>query len=268
MNKIISITFFLILLSVYSCNNQKKNIIQVDPNSNNIENTLLENIKQFKDSILLKENLIQFYRDGANYKTAISNVNEYIKHDSINPRLWNMKAVLHFENGDTIESIQSFEKEMQLMSNTTDTIALATLYAETKNKKALAIADALLENYKQNFQKQAWFIKGLYYSYVANKTEAIVYFDKCISLDYTFMEAYREKAIALYDKKQYNNAISVLNKAVTIQNGFDEGYFYLGKCYEKIEDHEKAREAYQKAILYNADYEEAKKALKKLMMQQ
>ena len=265
MKKISSSFCLLIAIIFFSCNNQKKSDIQIDPNNNN-ESALQSKINKFQDSFLLKENLIQFYRDSGNYKTAINTINDYINKDSTNARLWNMKAVLHFENGDTIESIQSFEKEMQLIPNTTDTIALATLYAETKNKKAVAIADALLENYKQTYQKQAWFIKGLYDAYSKNNTDAIVYFDKCISLDYTFMEAYREKAIALYEMKQYKNAIYVLNKAVTIQNGFDEGYFYLGKCYEKINDIEKAKESFQKAIMYNAAYEEAKKALTALMM--
>ena len=78
------------------------------------------------------------------------------------------------------------------------------------------------------------------------------------------MYAYREKAIALYNEKKYENAIKVLKRAVTIQNNFDEGYFWMGKCYEKLGRKDEAIESYQRALLYDKDYIEARDALNKI----
>ena len=64
--------------------------------------------------------------------------------------------------------------------------------------------------------------------------------------------------------KKYEDAINTLNKAVTLKNNFDEGYYYLGKCYEKTNQIEKAKDAYQKALLYSPDFTDAKEALDKL----
>ena len=78
------------------------------------------------------------------------------------------------------------------------------------------------------------------------------------------MEAYREKAIALYDLGKYKEALAVLDKAVTLQNGFDEGYYYKGRCFEKLNKIPEAIEMYERALMYDKDYVEAKEALAKL----
>ena len=78
------------------------------------------------------------------------------------------------------------------------------------------------------------------------------------------MEAYREKGITLYDWK-FNEALTVLDKAVTLQNGFDEGYYYKGRCLEKLNKIPEAIEMYQRALLYDPQiYSEAKEALARL----
>ena len=78
------------------------------------------------------------------------------------------------------------------------------------------------------------------------------------------MLAYREKGIALYDLGKYNDAITVLDKAVTLQNNFDEGYYWLGRCLEKLNKPNDAIEKYKNALLYAPDYVEAKDALVRL----
>ena len=129
---------------------------------------------------------------------------------------------------------------------------------------ALQMADALLIGKKANADKEAFFIKGLYYSFINEKIKAISYFDKCLALNYTFMDAYREKAIALYDFGKYEEALAVLDKAITLQNNFDEGYYYSGQCLEKLNRKDEAIQAYQNALVYDPDYIEAKDALGKL----
>jgi tetratricopeptide (TPR) repeat protein len=78
------------------------------------------------------------------------------------------------------------------------------------------------------------------------------------------MFAYREKAIALYNFNKYEDALQVLIRATTIQNNFDEGYYWMGKCYEKLDRRQEAIESYQLALLYDKNYIEAKEALVKL----
>ncbi len=228
------------------------------------EKILKDSILKFPGSILLKEQLVQFYRDNENLDKAIATADEALLKDSVNDRLWEIKATLHFENDDTLDAIKAFETALQIKPEPRYIILLGSLYAQTKNSKALDMADFLLQAKIAGTEKEAFFIKGLYYNYTGEKIKAISFFDKCLNLDYNYMLAYREKGIALYDMGKYEDAVTVLDKAVTVQTKFDEGYYWLGRCLEKLNKPAEAIEEYKTALMYSPDYIEAKEGLTRL----
>lgn len=254
---------YLLLFLACSCNNDEKGS-KANEEVPAKEAELLKLSEQYPDSIPLLENLVLYYRNNGNYTAAIAKMNEALKKDSLNAGLWDIQGTLYFENYDTLKSIAAFERAADIEPMPDLIIALGTLYAQTRNEKALAIADGLILADKAKAEKQALFIKGLYYTYTGDKKKAIAFFDQCLAMDYTFMDAYREKAIALYDQGKYNEALVTLDKATTLQNNFDEGYYFKGKCYEKLNRIPEAIEAYQTALMYDPSYVDAKEALGKL----
>jgi tetratricopeptide (TPR) repeat protein len=78
------------------------------------------------------------------------------------------------------------------------------------------------------------------------------------------MDAYREKALLLCDLKRYPEAVNTLIRAVTLQNSYEEGYYYLGQCYEKMGEIRKAMESYQTALMYDSRDRDAADALNRL----
>lgn len=230
------------------------------------EASLRAAVKQYPDSISLLENLVEYYSNNDQNPVALNYIDSAIAKDSSNPRLWDMQSVVLVAQADTAHAITALEHAIELYPDAQYVISLGALYAETKNVKALAMADALLNADKAHANKEAFFIKGLYYSFSNLKEKAIPFFDKALAEDYGFMHAYLEKALALYDLKRYREAADVLNKAVTLQNNFDEGYYYLGQCYEKMGQKEDAANAYRKALMYDPDYTEASDALARLQM--
>lgn len=263
----VSKLFFISLASILlfaSCNSEDKTSNpQIASDQNSIQNLKIQ-IKQFPDSLMLKENLIEAYRNEGYYDSAISVADEEIRKDSGSAYLWNIKATLYFENNDTLQAINCLKKAIDIYPLPEYLVALGTVYAEIKNEKSLYIADELLQSDKRKSGKDAYFIKGLYYNYANEPQLAITYLDSCLQLDFTYMYAYREKAIAWYTEKKYNDALKVLKRAVTIQNNFDEGYYWMGKCYEKLNDTSNAIQSYQAALLYDKNYLEAQDALKRL----
>jgi tetratricopeptide (TPR) repeat protein len=251
----------LIVIWVSSCNNKPADAAGMIPEE---EKQLRSLIAQYPDSLLLKENLIQYFRVSDNYGEAISVAKNALAKDSLNDRLLDIKATLYFENGDTVNAIKDFEKAIAINPQPEYIISLGSLYAQTKNPLALALSDALLQTPAANAQKQAIFIKGLYYSYTGDKLKAIEHFDFCLKIDYRDILAYREKAICLYDLGKYEAALDVLQKSVAIQNTFDEGYYWMGRCYEKLDKRKEAIEHYQMALQIDPNYIEAKDALGKL----
>ena len=227
------------------------------------EKELRDKIAEFPDSLLLKEKLIQYFRDNSNYGQAIDETGEALKKDSNNERLWYIKATLLSENDDTLQAIKAWEKTIAINPNPEYMLALGTLYAFTKNPSALSVSDSLMLP-GINAKNQALFIKGLYYNSTGDKLKAIQLFDTCISLDYTNTLAYREKAIAEYDLGKYTDALKTLQLVLVVKKTYDEAYYWTGRCFEKLGKKEEAIDNYKQALVLSPDYVEAKDALAKL----
>jgi tetratricopeptide (TPR) repeat protein len=260
---IVNIVYGAILVIIISCNDNSKDKVQLSL-PENFKESLKIAIKEFPDSLLLVQNLIEAYRNEGSYDSALTLTDDQIKKDSNNAYLWNMKATLHFENDDTLNAINALEHAVDIYPLPEYLIALGTIYAEEKNPKSLIIANGLLKANRVKSGADAMFVKGLYYSYTNDKPKAINYFDSSLHMDFAYMFSYREKAIALYDMGKYETALDVLKRAVTVQNNFDEGYYWMGKCYEKLGNKGDAIQSYQTALLYDTNFTEAKEALNKL----
>lgn len=256
----------IFLITIMACNNQDQDKMAVEETvpGLNREKELIDSIAAFPDSFLLKENLIQFYRENDDLDKAISLAGELLKKDSAGARAWDIIGTLQFENEDTLDAIRSFETALKINPAPRYIILLGSMYAQTKNRDALKMADALILSKLPETEKEAYFIKGLYYNYTGAYSQAIGFLNKTLSLDHMHMFAYREKGIALYEMGKYDDAIAVLDKAVTLRNNFDEGYYWLGRCLEKLNKPNDAIEEYRTALMYSPDYTEAKEALTRL----
>lgn len=261
-----TLTILACMIFFIACNDQDHTEKKSDQpvQANQRELALIDSVRQFPDSLLLKEQLIQFYRDRGDYDKAIEATRKAIAQDSLNDRLWEIKATLFYENEDTADAIAAMNRAADINPSPAYIIPLGSMYAQIRDKKALDVADYLLQARVVDTDKEAFFIKGLYHNYTGDKNKAIGFFNRCLDMDYTYMYAYREKAIALYDLGKYDDAITVLDKAVTLRNNFDEGYYWLGRCLEKQNKTKEAVEEYRMALMYAPDYVEAKEALARL----
>jgi tetratricopeptide (TPR) repeat protein len=262
MLKIILPAALIVSLVFISCNNQANNNEQ--PVIKDEEGQLKNQIAKYPDSFALKDKLIGYYQENNDYSHALAETENLLKQDSANAQLWNIKANLYFDNNDTPNAIHSLEEAMHFEARPEYLKSLGSLYAETRNPRALAIADTLLNNPQDSSQEQAIFIKGLYYSCIGEKLKAINLFDTCLSIDYSDMFSYREKAMCLYDMNKYDDALLVLEKAIAINSTFDEAYYWMGRCYEKLGNKNEAIKNYQAALQIDKNYIEAKNALAKL----
>ena len=255
--------YFALCFLLFSCTNEKKEPKQSSPV--NILKSLKLAVEKYPDSLILVHDLIEQFRNEGQYDSALALTSKQITKDSGNAYLWSIKATLYFESEDTLKAIDAMEHAIAIYPLPDYLAALGTIYAEIRNRNALHIADELLQLNKDKTTKNAFFIKGLYYNFINKPDSAILFLDRSLKLDYTYMYAYREKAIALYNLQKYEEAINVLRRAVTIQNNFDEGYYWMGKSYEKLGQKDDAILCYQNALFYDKDYTEAKDALDSLI---
>lgn len=252
--------FLGLAILLFACNN---NAGTADADMPAQERQLRDEIAKHPDSVLLKENLVQYFRDNNNYSQAIAEIEKDIAKDSANERLWYMKATLLTENDDTTQAIAAWEKTINISPRPEYLMSLGTLYALAKDPLALAMGDLLMSPMGKAMN-QGLFIKGMYYNNIGEKENAIVFFDKCLQLDYSNLMAYREKAMAEYDMGKYLEALKTLELSLAVKKTYDEAYYWMGRCYEKLGKKEQAIENYKTALQLSPDYVEAKDALGKM----
>ena len=188
MRRLYFMLFLLFSVVMAACNN--------NDTPKPTENKLIDNlhelqkaVQQFPDSAILVQELIQAYRNEGNYDSAISFTKRRAENDTSNAYLWNILATLYYESGDTIHTVQALQRAIGIYPIPEYYVALGTVYAEMKNRNAIAIADVLLDRLSEKNYDDAYFIKGLYYNYAGAPQKAITMLDSCLSLNYTYMYA-------------------------------------------------------------------------------
>jgi tetratricopeptide (TPR) repeat protein len=78
------------------------------------------------------------------------------------------------------------------------------------------------------------------------------------------MNAYIEKGALLYDMKKYKESIEVFEKATTVKNSFADGYYWIAKNQEALNNSKDAIDNYKRALALDQEFTEARDALKRL----
>jgi len=77
---------------------------------------------------------------------------------------------------------------------------------------------------------------------------------------------YYDQGVDHFRKKQWTLAIQSYLQAVRIEPRFVEAWNYLGFCYRKVKDNQKALEAYRRAIDIRPDYKYAHEYIARLYL--
>lgn len=146
-----------------------------------------------------------------------------------------------------------------------DAISTGFGYAEKNDPKALEIADSLIKFGKTNsIIANGFYMKGIYFTNLNNTDKALANFDSAIVTNYTYTDPYIEKAILLYERKKFDLALDLLNKASQLDRYNPEIYYWMAKLYESKKNHEEALFYYEQTIVLDPGYENARKAIDQL----
>ena len=153
------------------------------------------------------------------------------------------------------EAIEYFIKSF-LASNSKYYIALynhAMSLLKIKHKKfeAKKIFESIYDEHNSDFAP-AYYGIGLYYVAINEKRMALDYFDKCISIDPEFLDAYLKKGNCCHRLKRYTESIDSFDFIISRKPDYVNGiaYFNKGNSLKEIKRIEDAIECYQNAIKY------------------
>lgn len=257
----------LFLVFIFACNSQQKDN-KIAPNKSKLPDEiagLAQLAKQYPDSVGLHLRLINAMDSLGDFTPAIKELDALIKKDSSNFGLWFKKGQLSESAKDTAAALTSYNKAANIYASPDALLALANLYAETKNSKALELCQAVADlRMGRTYQAHCDFIAGVYFARIGNGSKAINLFKNCIANNYTYMEAYLETGFVYFDKKQYLEALKVFQTAVTVKNNFPDGYYWIAKTQEATNETNAAIENYEKALSLDPQLVEADQAIKRL----
>jgi len=227
---------------------------------------LEKSIQAYPDSLLLIAKLSDQQEANGQLDIAFATIEKGLQKDSTSVIFHNRRASLLLAKGDTSGAISGLLKSLSYAPEQTDIhVELGFLYAAQKKKNALLVADFLLSQTDQPaLQTQARFMKGIYFVNIGDKKNALLNFNECIINDYTFIDAYMEKGILLFNDKKYTEAQKSFEKVLTISNTHTEAYFWTGKSLEAQNKKEEALDFYKKTIGLDDKMKEAAEGVERL----
>jgi len=176
-----------------------------------------------------------------------------------------LKSDLLLKKDDPAGATRALERAyISMPSNREIVNKLAYQYAETKNSKAIQLADSLISKDSQKLFAEPYYIKGMYYSNINDKAKAIELFDATIKQDHRYLNAYVEKGKILLDQKKTTEALKAFELANTITPSFPDAWYWMGRCQEMIGDKSEAKQNYEKAYELDNTFTEAKDAADKI----
>jgi len=261
------IALITIVCCLYACNNTdtKKQASDSANASEQYLKTFAQQVSASPDSVGLRLQYA-FALDSLNkYKEALQQINMLTSKDSNNYGLWFAQGNIAEDAQDTQLAIKSYAKAAHIYEAPDALLALANLYAEQKNDRAILLCSRVKElGLGRDYDANCAFIIGVYYARTHDMNNALKYFDECIAYSYTFMEAYIEKGLLYFDAKQYDKALQVFQMASTVNNLYADAYYYQARCYEMMNKKDSAVMFFKQSLQIDPTMKEAHEHLKKL----
>ncbi len=260
------LSFCVAILLVVGCTDENKsNNHSANDKQNPRVVALQQNISKYPDSVLLRLQLVDVLDSAALYKEAIQQMDTLIMGDSLNNMYWFKMGQL-FENlKDTAKAIKSYNRSINVYPSVEAQLYLANLLAEKRDPISLQLVNRISKLMPDNrTNAECDFIAGVYHARVGNKQQAMMLFDRCIVQDVKFTEAYVEKGQLLLEAKKMNEALKVFEAMAAANQTSADAYYYLGKCYELMNNLPLAINNYEKSLTFDANLVEAQDALNRL----
>jgi tetratricopeptide (TPR) repeat protein len=269
-----SLKYYLLLVFIFcavlACNNSENaRAKQKDDSTKNAMMPLIESmqkqLQEFPDSAGLRLQYAFTLDSIKMYKEALIQMDTLTKTDTANYGLYYAQGQIAEDAQDTTLALKSYIHAARLYESPDVLLALANLYAEQKNDRAILLCSRVKAlGLGRDKDADCAFITGIYYARSHKSDDAVKYFNECIANNYTYMEAYIEKGLVYFDAKQYDKALNVFQFASTVNNLYADAYYYMARCYEMMNKKDSAVLRFKQSLQLDPTLDEARDHLKKL----
>ncbi|HZI52728.1 MAG TPA: tetratricopeptide repeat protein [Chitinophagaceae bacterium] len=226
---------------------------------------LKQAISELPKSLFLQLSLARAYDAMEKTDDALAACDSILMQEPAQVNALLLKADLLLKKEDPAGAVKALERAYTSMPSNREIVnKLAYQYAETKNSKAIQLADSLISKDSLKLFAEPYYVKGMYYSNVSERMKAIELFDATIKRDHRYLNAYIEKGKVLLDQKKTNEALKTFELANTITPSFPDAWYWMGRCQEILGDKAEAKQSYEKAYELDNTFTEAKEAAVKI----
>lgn len=134
-------------------------------------------------------------------------------------------------------------------------------YNDTQDEDALQNFELAMK-YDEENSKEYYYTLGWLYNEMSDYENALTILKKAVDYNPDYTSSYIELGYANLHLEKYNDGITALNKAVQLDDSSRLAYHYLGNCYMGLQQKDKAMEIYNK--LKAIDASEAEMLLKEI----
>jgi tetratricopeptide (TPR) repeat protein len=221
-------------------------------------------LRKLPESLALQIGLARGYQQKGSTEKALSILDKVLEQYPGQLDALSMKSEIYDQLDRKGESIQYLERAWSLIPSDPELAHdLAYAYAVNKDPKALNLTDSLIRNKAPELEK-AYYSRAVYFTGIANTTEALKNLDAAIRANYNFADAYLEKGEILYNLKRYDDAQRTFELALKVAPANALFFFWLGKCQEARGYKDEAKANYQRAYGLDRNLTEAREAASKL----
>lgn len=268
-NILFGISMFILTAVFSSCGgNDQKQTVNEAPKKDEIPAYVADLKKAVAlqpDSVGLRLKYVTALDSIGQFKEALLHLDTLIRKDSLNYGLWYTRGQIEEDAKDSASAERSYINAIKIYPSPDAQLALANMYAEQKNEKALKICNRILDmGLGREYDAHCNFIAGIYHSRMKHIAEAVKLFDQCIAADFTYMPAYIEKGLVYFDNRQYDEALKVFQFASSVNNLYPDAYYYIARCYEMTGKKDSAIMKYQQSLSLDKNLTEAREGLKRL----
>lgn len=205
--------------------------------------------------------LSKAYLQDNNLKAAQQELDDILQVTPDYPDALYWQAQIYKVKKDTISAIQHIQQALKIEPEYYQAaLELADLYAATHNNLAIA-------QYQKVFQLDTLDVFPLYklaQFYQSNnlKFQSKEAFKNVILKDPSYADAYFQTGKILIEEDSIDKALRQFNLAILNQPNDAESYYFKGVCFEKLNQKDSAKVAFQQALIYDKNLKEAANKLK------
>lgn len=258
---IISIAILLLFTFSISCNSNEGEIQDKD-----LEKELEFLAKAYPDSIPLQLLYWEQKFTTGQKNNAIDSLMHLSERYPDNTVLLNGIAELALQNSDTGLALHFLGQSLSVLPVQSETeFRMAGILEIKRDTLWEKITKNLIERENDPIAiSRGYYLMGVHLANENKTKEAIEAFGNSIALNYTFTDAYIEKAILLLEKNQTDEASALLYKALELDRKSADIHFLIGECWMKRKNSEKALAFYEETLRLDPDYESAQTRIDKI----